>query len=200
MNYQQKYQSGNLLGGLSRFFNDVILGLKYLLRLEKKEVKNIVTLEEGTLKNVNQALLEEKNKWMAMAEERDAEYKKLYRDTMKTAKINPIELLKEQKARFIDDILKRGHKIQLKKNIDVYTRDQRFKLGKFFCFSVCDGYWYLIYKRGKELDYLKAPSLDELVFNSSSIANQVKHNLLITNFIFVKGKLIRVPKRYEEYV
>jgi len=28
----------------------------------------------------------------------------------------------------------------------------------------------------------------------------LKHKLLITNFIYFKGNLIRVPKRYEKYV
>mgnify|MGYP000014568747 CR=1 FL=1 len=192
--------------GLSKIFNEFIAdlkaGFKYLFSFRKKgEVKNIVTLTEETLKNVDQALLREKNKWMGRYTDLESKYKKLFRDTMKKVEVNPLELIKEQKRKFIQDILERGQKMTVGKNIDVYTRDQRYLLGKLVCFVAVDGYWYLIYRKKKEeLDYLKAPSLEELIFNAEALSNQLKHKLLITNFIYFKGNLIRVPKRYEKYV
>ena len=192
--------------GLNKAFKDFIAdlkaGFKYLFSFRKKaEVQNIVTLTEETLRNVEQSLLREKNKWMGRYTDMESKYKKLYRDTMKQVEVNPVELLKEQKRKFIEDIMERGQKMVVGKGIDVYTRDQRHLLGKLVCFVAADGYWYLIYERKKdEFDYLKAPSLEELIFNAEALSNQLKHNLLITNFIYFKGKLIRVPKRYEKYV
>jgi len=192
--------------GLSKIFNEFIAdlktGFKYLFSFRKKgEVKNIVTLTEETLKSVDQALLREKNKWMGRYTDLESKYKKLFRDTMKKVEVNPLELIKEQKRKFIQDILERGQKMTVGKNIDVYTRDQRYLLGKLVCFVAVDGYWYLIYRKKKEeLDYLQAPSLEELIFNAVALSNQLKHKLLITNFIYFKGNLIRVPKRYEKYV
>jgi len=183
------------------FVKNVKLGIKYLGSLLKREPpKQIITLSEKSLKSVDQALLEDRNKWMGLAVDNQAKYKQLYRKTLKKVEVNPLQLLKEQKKRLIEDVLERGQKIKLK-DVSVYTKDLRHKLGKFVCFSICDGYWHLIYEKdNKELDMVKAPSLEELVSNASSISNQVSHNLLITNFIYIKGELIRVPPKLEKYV
>jgi len=187
---------------LKEFVEDLKAGFNYLLGFKKKEeVKRIISLTEETLKNVDQALLREKNKWMGRYTDLESKYQRLFRETMKKVEVSPLELIKEQKRSFIEDIMKRGQKITIGKNISVYTRDQRHLLGKLVCFVAVDGYWYLIFRRKKkELDYLKAPSFEDLIFNAEALSNQLKHNLLITNFIYFKGNLIRVPKRFEKYV
>ncbi|MCD6446104.1 hypothetical protein J7L49_04905 [Candidatus Bathyarchaeota archaeon] len=120
---------------------------------------------------------------------------------MKKVETNPLELIKQQKVETIKDITRRGQKLAFKKKLIVYTRDLSNVLGKFLYFSICDGYWYLIFEKRKgEKDFIKAPSLEDLIYGAESISNQIKHGILITNFIFVDGELVRVPRRYLSYV
>jgi len=199
-----KFLSGKRSVGLNNFFKNVRLGFKYLLfklRGGKKKIKNIIPLSSKALKDVDKQVLEQKNLYQGRALDWEADYKTLFRRTMKKVETNPIELIKQQKMETIKDISKRGQKLSFKKKLIVYTRDLGTVLGKFLYFSICDGYWYLIFEKRKgELDFIKAPSLEDLIYGAEAISNQIKHGILITNFIFVDGELVRVPRRYLSYV